>query len=226
MKAVFSLFILFIISINHSSMAAGSHDYKAPFTEEDFAQFSQISQKQKKKGLISLSAKICNGYFFKGENYPKFFDTTVRQHLREYYGIKHAKAKQIVNFLNVNKQELMCHDVKNGVKLSYMAFAFDRGAEKSIFRKVFRSKYINEDKSARINVNVVSLSGPNGEPETVLDYMNRKLANTKNNPGLVRAIKRLKRSFIKNLKAKTFNELDKDTQLHFLRLAQQKAHNN
>ena len=224
MKAVFSLFILFSISINHSSMAAGSHANKAPFTEEDFAQYNKISKAQKEAGLKSLSAKICNGYVLKAGNYPEFFDNLVRKHLREYYDIQQAKAKQIVNFLNANKQELMCDN--NGDKLSYMAYAFDRGAEKAIFRKVFRSKYINEDKSARINVNVVSLSGPNGEPETVLDYMNRKLANTKNNPGLVRAIKRLKRSFIKNLKAKTFNELDKDTQLHFLRLAQQKAHNN
>ena len=207
-------------------MAAGSHDNKAPFTEEDFAQFSQLTEKQKKKGLKNLSADICNGYFFDGGNYPEFFDATVRQHLQEYYGIKHAKAKQITNFLNANKQALMCNDVQNGVKLSYMAYAFDRLAYNAIFRKVFRSKYFKEDRSALINVNAVSLSGPNGEPETVLDYMNRKLANTKNNPGLVTAIKRLRGYFKRRLKAKTFNELDKDTQLHFLRLAQQKAHNN
>ena len=219
MKVVLPLLILFIISINHSSMAAGSHDNKAPFTEEDFAQYNKISEAEKKLSIKWLSNQICKGYVDRAGNYPEFFDTTVRKHLKEHYGIEHAKAKQITNFLNANKQSLMCNI--DGVKISYMAYAFDRGAEKALFRKVFRSKYFKEDRSALINVNAVSLSGPNGEPETVLDYMNRKLANTKNNPGLVTAIKRLRGYFKRRLKAKTFNELDKDTQLHFLRLAQQ-----
>ena len=225
MKAVFSLFILFIISINHSSMAAGSHDNKAPFTEEDFAQYNKMSKAQKEAALKSLTAKICNGYFFKAGNYPEFFDTTVRNHLKEHYGIEHAKAKQIVNFLNANKQALMCL-IDEKTRLSYMAYAFDRGTYRSIFRKVFRSKYMREDRTAKIDVNAVSLSGPNGEPETVIDYINRKLARTKNNPGLTRAMKELRGYFKRKLNGKTFKELDKDTQLHFLRLAQQKAHNN
>ena len=58
-----------------------------------------------------------------------------------------------------------------------------------------------------------------GEPETVIDYMDRKLANTKNNPNFTRAIQQFMDYFKRILNCKTLKELD-NTQLNFLRLAQ------
>jgi hypothetical protein len=65
------------------------------------------------------------------------------------------------------------------------------------------------------NVNAVSYTGANGAPESVLDYMNKKIADKSNNKAFIKQVKSLRDTFIEDLGAKRFNQLPAKEQAAF-----------
>ena len=102
----------------------------------------------------------------------------IHKHMSRYENMTNPTNVQILQFLNRNKHAMTCgKDNRN-----YMMVAFDNGhAHKKLFEDVFLDVFYDESEQVFIDINAISNSGPNGQPETVLDYMYRRVG-TANNP--------------------------------------------
>ena len=163
--------------------------------------------------LRSLAQSICGFYSAAGADFQSSFEKVVTDDMHINDGISNPTPKQKVDFLNRHKQMMTCGSGER--KKHYMMEAFNRSAHIALFQDIFRRNYIAKDRSARIDVNVVSYSGLNGQPESLLDYMDRILTDKSNDAYYLKEVAKLKKYFIKKLGAKHFKDLPASEQAKF-----------
>ena len=163
-----------------------------------------------------LAAGICGSYATSGHKFVEDFNFYVEKSMKKIEGIANPTVKQKVAFLNKNKDKMTCGREAN--KKNYMMQAFEHsGAPRALFRKVFQRTYMKEDRSARVDVNAVSYTGPGGAPQTVIDYMDGVFADKSNHPDFLKEVKSIRRFCVNKLGAKTFAEFDEATQAKYHR---------
>ena len=142
--------------------------------------------------------------------------TAIVNHIKDHEGIPNPSTKQIIAFLNTNKDKMTCGNEKK----NYMMAAFDNGAHNQLFKSFFMTELAMKKQKPYINLNAVSFNGPNGAPITVLDYIDSVLADKTNSPGFLKEVRGLRNMFTKHLKAKTFSELPQAEQRRYLKAKQ------
>lgn len=122
--------------------------------------------------IPGLARSICFLYEASGSKMVDEIKSTVIKYMDIIEGIKRPTNAQILQFLNDNKHAMTCgKDNRN-----YMMVAFDNGhAHKKLIEDLFLDVFYDESEQVFIDINAISNSGPNGQPETVLDYMYRRV---------------------------------------------------
>ncbi len=164
----------------------------------------KIASSAPSENIGSLAQGLCNTFLGDGTKIAKKSKVLILKHMADYEGIHNPSTAQIIKFLNHNKNFMTCGDDNK----NYMMFSFDYGrAYDQLFNVLFFDELLSEDDSLYVDVNAVSM-GPNGEPETVLDYMYRQY-NDKGNPENTRnEIKSLIETFEDYLGAKRYSSLN------------------
>ena len=126
--------------------------------------------------------------------------------MKETIGISNPSGAQMLKFLNSHRNIMTCKD-KNNVEKSYMKYAFDSHSYSALFEDLFFSDLIPDDESVLINVNAISLTGPDNTPETVLDYILRISSDGSHVKEFNKEVKSLANSFIEDLGAQHFDDL-------------------
>lgn len=174
----------------------------------------QVSASDDDSRFLGLAEAICGYYGSTGANFQTKFNEAMKSHMGKFENTPNPTPKQIVDYLNRNKDKMTCGSGKN--EKNYMMVAFDESAHIVLFQKIFRGQYIAQDRSARIDVNVVSYTGENGAPETLVDYLDRMLAENKRSEGILKQVKKLRKYFVIKLDGKKFSELPVETQAKYL----------
>ena len=73
---------------------------------------------------------------------------------------------------------MTCID-KDGIKKSYMKYAFDRSAHGALFATLFYEDLMEEDSALAIDVNSASYTAAE-KAETVLDYIDKLIMDKRN----------------------------------------------
>ena len=197
-----------------SNSAHSEQELSGKPTNGELEYLNKIARHDDSK-IRSLAQSICTFYGLAGVNFEAMFNTKVKRYMSDFEGINNPTPKQITDFLNRNKDKMTCGSGKN--KKNYMMVAFDESSHISLFRKVFQRQYMKKDRSAIIDVNAVSYTGPGGTPETVIDYMDGVLADKSNAEGILKEVTKLRKFFVKKLGAKNFKDLPADEQAKFIR---------
>lgn len=61
-----------------------------------------------------------------------------------------------------------------------------------LFNKIFKRQYFGKDRSAQIDINAISFTGPGNTPETVIDYIDRILTSPTCLPEDLHRIRRIR----------------------------------
>ena len=222
MKALFS--VIFLLSLTTFAMAKEPCPGQCKRSLEGMPDTQEIdslakSSKQyakyvpNKEKLRSLAANICSKYGLRGNQIASGVKTLVKNYMIKHAGYKTTENKDIVRFLNENKDYMTCGKEKK----NYMMVAFDNGAHNELFRRLFaKDLYEKTDKkNTKVDINAVSLTGPNGTPETVLDYIDKVISTSKTRGAFISEVKRVKSMFTKHFGAKKFSQLDPKTQSQY-----------
>lgn len=204
-----------ILSLNLSMVNASPSD-PSQYAHGELKATEEINKYDDSK-LRNLAQSICLYYNIAGAKFGEKFNLVVKNHMSKYEGINNPTPKQITNFLNKNKNKMTCGSGKN--KKNYMMVAFDESSHISLFRKVFQREYMKKDRSAKVDVNAVSYTGPGGSPETVIDYMDGLIADNKRSKGILKEVKKLRKFFVKKLGGKKFTEFSASLQEEYLKKA-------
>ena len=165
------------------------------------------------KNIKALAGRICLYYNMSGKNIARDAKKAIKKYMTKYEGIQHPTGKQMLLFLNKNKHKMTCK--RDGLEKNYMMVAFDRSAHNALFDGLLFSDLTPRDRKIKPDVNAVSYTGKNGIPETVLDYMNRIIANKRNSRGFIKEVQNLKDTFVKHLDGKRFDQLPAKEQARF-----------
>lgn len=159
------------------------------------------------KNIVLLSLEICRHFSVGGTNIAEKTKISIKKHMTKYEKIKSPSLAQIIEFLNANKNYMTCGDDNK----NYMMESFEQGAAyDQLFNTLYLDEFLPEDESEpNIDLNAISYTGKNGTPETVLDYMFRKLNSPITSEGIKREIKDLIDSF-ESLNAKRYSDLSEE----------------
>jgi len=162
----------------------------------------------------NLAGKICIKYNLYGNKIASGVKTLLKNHLRNNAGYTTTTNRDIVQFLNANKDRMTC----GKEKINYMMEAFNHGAHNELFRRLFaKDLYEKTDKAnTKVDINAVSYSGKNGAPITVLDYIDNVIATSKTRGAFIKEVKRVKSMFTKHFGAKHFRDLPAHVQQKYL----------
>lgn len=175
-------------------------------TTDELKDIEKITKHDNSKAIRALSASICAIYSLSGVNIAKDTKKAIKKHMKQHENNSNPTGAQMLQFLNRNRHKMTCRD-RNGVYKNYMKFAFDRSAHGSLFEALFMDELIPDDLTTLINVNAVSNTGPDGSPETVLDYMDKIIAGNGRSDGFIDEVKALREIFIDDLGAKKYTQL-------------------
>ena len=155
--------------------------------------------------IEDLSVNICLAMSGDPGEITTNIDYEVRKHLKNNYGKTNPSKKEMVKFLNKQKNNMTCeHNDKN---LNYMMVALQMwSSTEGLFIDYFLNLIFDEEEL--IDVNAISYSGPNGEAETVLDFMERRKSEV--TLAFKDEIEELIVVFKENLGAKKYSELNKE----------------
>ncbi len=187
-----------------------------PAKGKELRDITRLARHDNSQLFRSLAQSICGFYGSAGKSFQAKFNEVVQNHMQKFEGISDPSPQQITDFLNRNKDKMTCGSGKN--KKNYMVVAFDESAHISLFRKVFQRNFMKQDRSAKIDVNAVSYTGPGGTPETVIDYMDGLIEDKKRSAGILKEIASLRKFFVKKLGAKKFSEFDGVAQSKYKKL--------
>ncbi len=163
----------------------------------------KIASSAPSENIGSLASAICMQYRMDGNKIASNLKTMITDHIIRYEGISNPTTGQIIQFLNHNKNFMNCASGKN-----YMMESFDHGrAYDQLFNVLFFDELLSEDESLYVDVNAIS-EGPDGNPETVLDYMYRRYSDPTHSKQKRDEIKSLIETFEDYLGAKRYANLD------------------
>lgn len=154
------------------------------------------------ENITQLAHYICMQLAGDGNKVAENVKTLILKHLKEYENLDNPSKGQIIKFLNHNKNYMKCSSGKN-----YMKESFDHGrAYDQLFNVLFFDELLTDDESLFVDVNAIS-DGPDGNPETVLDYMYRQMADLTNTKQVRDEIESLIEFFELDLGAKRYSKL-------------------
>lgn len=137
------------------------------------------------------------------------------QRRMESVGYHNPTNAQMVEFLNTHKDDMTCIDPAGETK-NYMFSAIDNRRWHHLFNSLFLRKLKTAEGGPVVDVNVVSYTGPNGAPETLLDYIDRFEIENQHIKNIDKHIGRLRGLLVKKFGAKYFHELPAEVQQRYL----------
>lgn len=219
---VWGLMLTFNFTAIHANPSEASHyaqgepKLSGKPTSGELEDLQKIAKYDNSQKMRLLARKICTIYTLSGVNIARDTKNAIKKYMSREEGIKNPTGAQMLRFLNKNRHKMTCKD--NGVEKNYMMYAFDRGAHGNLFDGFFIDELIPEDLSVLVDVNAVSCTEVNEKPETVLDYMDKLIANKRNTKGFIEEVKSLKELFVEDLGAKNFRDLPSSEQAKHNRL--------
>ena len=161
---------------------------------------------KRKSQLRALAQGICYTYMQGALGVAKKAKEAILRGMYDIDGKTNPSNAQILTFLNQNKHYMLCTGA-DGIEKNYMNLAFDRGMQSELFEDLFYDDLMLKETDGTIDVNAISYTGPNGSPETVLDYMGRYAESQKHNTTTFNEVNELKEIFIYEFNAKHYKNL-------------------
>ena len=174
----------------------------------DIEQIMQFEPNYIRK-VKAFTNSLCSILTSSGSKTAEYSKVAITNYMKKLNGISNPSGAQMLKFLNSHRNIMTCKD-KNKVEKSYMKYAFDSHAYSALFVELFFNDLIPDDESVLINVNAISLTGPDNTPETVLDYILRISSDGSNVKAFNKQVISLANSFIEDLGAKTFTQLKQE----------------
>ena len=171
---------------------------------DEVKQFEPLAKIGASENIEELAGTICNYYLLAGADMAKKIKTVITNHIAKYEKVISPSKAQIIQFLNKNKNYMMCGEDK---KTNYLVEAFGNEASiNQLYNVLFFDLLVDDDTEEYIDVNAISYSTPDGKPETVLDFMYREIKKPLPKSS-IEEIKGLIELFEEDLGAKRYQEL-------------------
>ena len=171
---------------------------------DEVKQFEPLAKIGASENIEELAGTICNYYLLAGADMAKKIKTVITNHIAKYEKVISPSKAQIIQFLNKNKNYMMCGEDK---KTNYLVAAFgNTGSINQLYNILFFDLLVDDDTEEYIDVNAISYSEGDGKPETVLDFMYREIKKPRAKSTLDE-IKGLIELFENDLGAKRYHEL-------------------
>ncbi|MGB3725702.1 MAG: hypothetical protein WA981_08045 [Glaciecola sp.] len=121
--------------------------------------------------INQLAETICAIYLRDARKVATSAEAAIIRHMKRHEKISNPTPEQMIRFLNRNKNHMLCGNT------NYMVESFSHGAYDELFNILFYEKLLVEDEALYVDINAISYTRPptGNEPETVLDYMYRRL---------------------------------------------------
>jgi hypothetical protein len=167
-----------------------------------------IDEKPISPEINQLSANICAKYGGDATQVAIRIKATIIRHMKKHENNLKPTPEQIIKFLNKYKNQLLCGNT------NYMVESFRHGAFNQLFNIFFYEELLVEDEDLYVDINAISYTGgvTETEPETVLDYMDRRVKAEIVPTKQKKEIQYLIDFFVSDLGGKRFAELTEEEQ--------------